>query len=61
LPGFRWFGYSNPDVDRLFIEQSEELDRQIKDIIMEELPRAPGCLGPNEIAWYTYLRGYDPG
>ena len=64
-----WLGYSNPEVDELYIQQSAELDpakrtalnRQIEDIILRDLPFAPTADHNTFYDWYSYIKGWDDG
>jgi peptide/nickel transport system substrate-binding protein len=61
-----WFGYSNPEVDRLFLEQSQELDvarrillnRKIEEIIRRDLPIADLAEHQARHGWWSHVRGY---
>jgi ABC-type transport system substrate-binding protein len=61
-----WLGYSNPEVDKLFIQQSSELDpvkrkqlnRQLEDIILRDLPFAPLADHNTYYDWFWYIKGW---
>ena len=58
-------GYSNPEVDRLFVEQSVALDpaerarlnRQIEDLVLADLPIAPLADHKELIGWWSHAHG----
>ena len=64
-----WLGYSNPQVDELYIQQSAELDpakrtalnRQIEDIILRDLPFAPLADQEGNHTWWSYVKNYEFG
>ena len=61
-----YLGYSNPEVDRLFVQQSLELDpverasqnRQLEDIILADLPFAPTVDHKRTLGWWTHAHGF---
>ncbi|MCZ6788330.1 MAG: ABC transporter substrate-binding protein [Chloroflexi bacterium] len=61
-----YLGYSNPEVDRLFVQQSLELDpverasqnRQLEDIILADLPFAPTVDHKRTLGWWTQAHGF---
>ena len=61
-----YLGYSNPEVDRLFVDQSIALDpadrarlnRQIEDTVLAELPFAPTADHKRTLGWWSHVGGF---
>ena len=61
-----YLGYSNPEVDRLFIQQSVKLDpveraqdnRQLEDIILADFPFAPTADHKRTLGWWSHANGF---
>ena len=66
---FNFMGFSDPNVDRLFIEQSKELDAQkriqlatqVEDIVLEAMPWVPLADSASSYLQWWYVDGYDNG
>ncbi|MEK7777107.1 MAG: ABC transporter substrate-binding protein, partial [Chloroflexota bacterium] len=65
-----WKGYSNPGVDKLYIQQSSELDpvkrkqlfRQIEDIVvLKDIGYAPTMVQEGSVFWWKRLQGVTVG
>lgn len=60
--------YSNPEVDKLFDQQTRELDavkrrdltRQIERLILKDLPVMPGAFLTGNLYFYPYIMNFGP-
>mgnify|MGYP001597710196 FL=1 len=64
-----WLGYSNKEIDDLYVQQSSELDagkrqalnRRMEDIVLRDMPFAPLPEHPGWQVWWSFVKGYRFG
>jgi peptide/nickel transport system substrate-binding protein len=64
-----WLGYSNKEIDDLYVQQSSEqdpkkrqgLNRRMEEIVLQDMPFAPLPEQASEHLWWSFVKGYRFG